>query len=291
MATGIMKEFLRALLGVPFSFPVIVESHPLWLALKRSINMKLTTKQTIMISNSGLSVGLLLCLLVIFGLILSSCSRENVHGSGRMVTEERAVARFEDITLEGPLQVHLEQDQRVPVVIEAEDNVMRFVETFVNGTTLHVKIRNNVNLKSFRPINVYVQNDQFRRIIFSGSGSLTANDTITSTLFSYEINGSADARLKLDANEVELIVNGSGDMEIEGRTGDYRAEVNGSGDIDAIGLQAENARIRISGSGEQRIWVLDLLDARITGSGNIRYKGTPGTVNTSINGSGKVIKL
>ncbi|WP_168208712.1 head GIN domain-containing protein [Chitinophaga sp. XS-30] len=253
--------------------------------------MKLTTKQTIVITNSGLSVSLLLCLLVIFGLILSSCSRENVHGSGRMVTEERAVGRFEDITLEGPLQVHLEQDQRVPVVIEAEDNVMRFVETFVNGTTLHVKIRNNVNLKSFRPINVYVQNDEFRRIIFSGSGSLTANDTITSTLFSYEINGSADARLKLDANEVELIVNGSGDMEVEGRAGDYRAEINGSGDINAIGLQVENARIRISGSGEQRIWVLDLLDARITGSGNIRYKETPGTVNTSINGSGKVIKL
>lgn len=253
--------------------------------------MKLTAKQTVTVTYSGLSVSLLLCLLAIFGLILSGCSRENVHGSGRVITEERPVARFEDITLEGSLEVHLKQDQPIPVVIEAEDNVMRVVETFVNGTTLHVKIRNGVNLKSFRPIQVYVQNDQYRRIIFSGSGSLTANDTITSTLFTYEINGSADARLKLDANEIRTIVNGSGNMQLEGKANDYRSEVNGSGDIDALNLQADKARIRISGSGEQRIWVLSLLDARIDGSGNIRYKGTPHTMNTEVNGSGKIIKL
>lgn len=253
--------------------------------------MKLTAKQTVTVTYSGLSVSLLLCLLAIFGLILSGCSRENVHGSGRVITEERSVARFEDITLEGSLEVHLKQDQPIPVVIEAEDNVMRVVETFVNGTTLHVKIRNGVNLKSFRPIQVYVQNDQYRRIIFSGSGSLTANDTITSTLFTYEINGSADARLKLDANEIRTILNGSGNMQLEGKANDYRSEVNGSGDIDALNLQADKARIRISGSGEQRIWVLNLLDARIDGSGNISYKGTPDTMNMEVNGSGKIIKL
>lgn len=253
--------------------------------------MKLTTKQTFMVTNSGLGLGLLLCLLAIFGLILSSCSRENVHGSGRVITEERPVERFEDLILEGPLEVHLKQDQRIPVVLEAEDNVMRLMETFVNGTTLHVKIRNGVNLKSFRPIHVYLQNEQYRRIIFSGSGSLTANDTIASTLFSYEINGSADARLKLDANEIRMIVNGSGNIQLEGKAGDYSAEVNGSGDIDALDLQVDEARIRISGSGEQHIWVLSLLDATINGSGNIRYKGTPGTVNAQVNGSGKLIKL
>jgi hypothetical protein len=253
--------------------------------------MKLTTKQTIMLANSGLGLGLLLCLLVIFGLVLSGCSRENVLGSGRMVTEHRPVERFEDVILEGPLEVHLKQDQLVPVVIEAEDNVMRVVETYVNGTTLHVKIRNSVNLKSFRTIRVYIQSEQYRKIIFSGSGSLTANDTITSTLFSYEINGSADARLKLDANEIRMIVNGSGNMQLEGKAVDYNAEVNGSGDIDALNLQADKARIRIIGSGEQQIWVLHLLDASISGSGNIKYKGTPDTVNAQISGSGKVIKL
>lgn len=253
--------------------------------------MKLSTKQETIVTYSGLSVGLLLFLLVIFGLILTSCSRENIQGSGRVVTEERSVGDFEDLTLEGPLEVHLRQGQLKPVVIEAEDNIMHVIETYVSGSRLNVRIRNGVNLKNVRPIQVYIQSEEYRKIIFAGSGSLRANDTIHSTLLSYEINGSADARLKLDANELTTIVHGSGDITLEGKASKYHSEIDGSGDVDATALQVTEADIHINGSGEQRIWVLNLLNIHINGSGNVKYKGTPGTLNTKINGSGRVIKL
>lgn len=255
--------------------------------------MKMTARKETIITCSGLSLSLLLCLLVIFGLILGGCARENVYGSGRVVTEERPVGRFEDLTLEGPLEVHLKQGAAAALTIEAEDNVMRIVETSVSGATLHVKIRNSVNLKRFKPIHVYVQSEKYRKIIFSGSGSLSGNgnDTIRTPSFSYEINGSADARLKLDANEVRVWVNGSGNLGLDGKTTDYTSEINGSGNIHAAGLEAAKARIKINGSGEQLIWVTGQLDATISGSGNIKYKGTPGTVNTSVSGSGKIFKL
>ncbi|AWO01082.1 hypothetical protein DLD77_04890 [Chitinophaga alhagiae] len=255
--------------------------------------MKMTAKKETIVTYSGLCTGLLLCLLAIFGLILTGCARENLYGSGKVVTEERTVARFEDLVLEGPLEVHLQQGLNAPLRLEAEDNVMRFIETSVNGATLRVKIRDHVNLKRIKPIHVYVESEKYRKIVFSGSGSLNSNgaDTIKTTLFSYEINGSANADLKVAANEVNIWVNGSGNLELEGTAGDYVSEINGSGNIGAAGLQSVNASIRINGSGEQQIWVTGKLDARIQGSGNIRYKGTPSTVNTSVSGSGKVSKL
>lgn len=255
--------------------------------------MKMTAKKETIVTYSGLCTGLLLCLLVIFGLILTGCAKENLYGSGRVVTEERTVARFEDLVLEGPLEVHLKQGTGTPLRLEAEDNVMRFIETTVNGATLRVKIRDHVNLKRIKPIHVYVDSEKYRKIVFSGSGSLnsTGTDTIKTTLFSYEINGSANANLRVAANEVNIWVNGSGNLQLEGTTEDYDSEINGSGNISAAGLQSVNAGIRINGSGEQQIWVTEKLDARIQGSGNIRYKGTPATVNTSVSGSGKVTKL
>lgn len=255
--------------------------------------MKMTAKNETIITYSGLSAGLILCLLVIFGLILGGCARENVFGSGRVTTEQRPVDRFEDLLLEGSLEVHLKQGQLAPVRIEAEDNVLRLVETSVSGTTLRVKLRNNVNLKRFKPIHVYLQSEKYSKIIFSGSGSLTGNgsDTIKSSLFSYEINGSADASLKVVANEVQVRVHGSGNVQLDGTTSDYLSVINGSGNIHAAGLQSASAQVQISGSGEQQIWVTDKLDARISGSGNIRYKGTPGTVNSTVSGSGKITKL
>ncbi|MBO9153383.1 head GIN domain-containing protein [Chitinophaga sp. GCM10012297] len=251
----------------------------------------MTAKQETVFTYSGLSAGLILCLLAIFGMILTGCARENVYGSGQVVTEERQIDRFEEVTIDGPVEVHIKQGQLAPLKVEAEDNVMRIIETYVSGNTLRVKIRNGVNLKRFRPIHVYIQGETWKKIVFSGSGSLTGTDTIRSTSFSYEINGSADANLKLDANEVRMHLNGSGNLRLEGKSNSYFSEINGSGDVNAQELQTATANVNVNGSGEQTIWVSDRLDARINGSGNIRYKGTPGTVNVKIAGSGKVIKL
>jgi len=253
--------------------------------------MKLTGKQEYLITYSGLSVSLLLCLLAIFGLILSGCARENVHGSGRIITEERPVDRFEDLTIDGPLEVHVKQGALVPLRIQAEDNVMRVIETSVSGTNLRVRIRNGVNLKSFRPIHVYVQSEKYRRIIFSGSGSLTGTDTIKTPLFLYEVNGSNDANLKVDANEVRVVVNGSGNIDMEGLSRDYYSAINGSGDVRAEFLKTINAHVETNGSGEQRIWVVDKLWGHISGSGNVKYKGTPASLNVTVSGSGRVTKL
>ncbi len=223
---------------------------------------------------SGLGIWLILCLLAIFGLILSGCSRENVFGSGRMISEERAVGPFNEVTIDGSMDVIVYPGANIPLTVEAEDNVMRFVETYVSGTTLRIKMRNGLNLKRHKQIIVHVRSDEYRKIISSGSGALTSSDTIHTNQFIAELNGSGNAKLKLDANEVRLYVNGSGNIRADGKTREYYSSIEGSGDIHAEDVQSLNADVRITGSGNQSISVSERLNARITGSGNIRYRGT-----------------
>jgi hypothetical protein len=55
-------------------------------------------------------------------------------------------------------------------------------------------------------------------------------------------------------------------------------------------LASKVTDIRIGGSGDITVWVIDALDVRIMGSGNVRYYGRP-TVSSSGNGSGDIISL
>uniref|UniRef100_UPI00260E07C1 GIN domain-containing protein n=1 Tax=Chitinophaga sp. TaxID=1869181 RepID=UPI00260E07C1 len=137
---------------------------------------------------------------------------------------------------------------------------------------------------------VHIQSEDYRRVVFSGSGEVTTPDTIRSTQFTADLNGSGNARLKVDANELRLYLSGSGNIRAEGKSRDYHASIEGSGNIHADAVKTVNANVKITGSGNQSISVSDRLDARITGSGNIRYSGNPPTVNVNISGSGKVIK-
>jgi hypothetical protein len=63
--------------------------------------------------------------------------------------------------------------------------------------------------------------------------------------------------------------------------------VKGSGDIDAFELRARDSSVVITGSGNCRISVVDKLRAKITGSGDVLYRGQP-HISQSITGSGKV---
>jgi hypothetical protein len=49
--------------------------------------------------------------------------------------------------------------------------------------------------------------------------------------------------------------------------------------------------IRISGSGDVEVNVKESLEANISGSGSVTYRGNPAHVNSHSSGSGKVRKM
>jgi hypothetical protein len=66
--------------------------------------------------------------------------------------------------------------------------------------------------------------------------------------------------------------------------------ISGSGLIDLAGLTANQANTITSGSGTIRLHVVSSLDCKISGSGDVMYKGSP-KIKTSISGSGRVIPI
>jgi hypothetical protein len=94
----------------------------------------------------------------------------------------------------------------------------------------------------------------------------------------------------INAPAVNADVTGSGNIDVKGETKDVEVVVNGSGNYKGVDLKAENATIRISGSGNADVFADYSLKANISGSGDIKYKGNA-NVNKSIAGSGTVIKV
>ncbi|HEY8936280.1 MAG TPA: DUF2807 domain-containing protein, partial [Cyclobacteriaceae bacterium] len=64
-----------------------------------------------------------------------------------------------------------------------------------------------------------------------------------------------------------------------------------SGKVLAANLETNKCNIHISGSGNVEINVKDDLDAHISGSGSISYKGNPSHVNSDASGSGSIRKM
>ncbi|MGN7821800.1 head GIN domain-containing protein [Chitinophaga sp. 22536] len=248
-------------------------------------------KKQAIITYTSLSVSWLLLMLAIFTLILSSCARDQIAGSGNIVAETRNTSPFSEVEISGPFEVHLIQDSTAAVEIKAEDNVIAAVETNTSNNTLFIRLRNRVKLWRHMPIQVYVHSRSYQRINFAGSGYLDNKDTLRSSNFSYQINGSGNAALALAVQELHTRINGSGSLDIKGTAISLSSDINGSGRVRALDLDTQRADITIRASGDHSISVRDALTVGIYGSGDVVYAGNPQKVQTDIKGSGKVKKI
>ena len=66
--------------------------------------------------------------------------------------------------------------------------------------------------------------------------------------------------------------------------------MSGSGDVDARDLKAQEAYVKVSGSGDVKVYASEGFRGRVTGSGDIDIYGNPEHVSRHVSGSGDIRK-
>ncbi|MCW3109608.1 MAG: hypothetical protein JWQ09_4114 [Segetibacter sp.] len=225
----------------------------------------------------------------IAAMVLTSCidMGERVDGSGNIKTENRQVNKAEKIKVSGDMDVYIDQGP-ASVKVEADDNILQYIETVMDDNWLEIRTRDNVNINTSKPVKVYVTTPDIRDLKVSGSGNIKCNQKFsTNNNTSFDITGSGDITAAINAPKVEAHISGSGNLHISGETKDVEIHISGSGNYDGPELKAENAEVSIAGSGDADLFADERLKASIAGSGNVKYKGNA-TVDSHIAGSGSV---
>jgi len=225
---------------------------------------------------------------------LSSCrfaGGKRVKGNGNVVTKEVNRGDFTKVEQKGSFDVYLSNASSSTVKIEAEENLIDYIETYVDNNTLVIRTKEGFSLKPDRDIKIYIAAPHLTDIQSSGAGDIISQSLLSdSTKMSFEVRGSANIKVEVNAPEIQAEISGSGDMELKGQTRKFSAEVNGSGNIKALDLKAEDTEIEIKGSGDADVFASSSLNVNVRGSGDVRYKGNAPKVTNDIKGSGSVTK-
>jgi hypothetical protein len=213
---------------------------------------------------------------------------ETVHGSGYVVAESRSVRDLHAISLGTLASVHVQQGSGEWLRVEGEDNIVAQLRTRVRGGVLEVDAEPGVRLRPTRPLRVVVGVRDVSALHVSGSGSIVADDLLAEHL-SLRLTSSGGIDLaNLDAYVLAVTHSGSGTIHADGIADEQDVQIGGSGRYAARYLQSFDARVRVGGSGEATVRVRDRLRAVVSGSGRIRYHGSP-WVERTVTGSGDVI--
>ena len=235
----------------------------------------------------------ILCLL----LALPACSFTigdtqftTVKGSGNVVTEERPVSGVQRVSLsnQGDLTVVIGDTESL--VIEAEDNLLQYIQTEVRGGTLEIFTQNGVSMINTDPIRYTLTVTSLEGVDINSSGGAVL-PALTADGFEININSSGNMNVdSLAADKLTVHISSSGQVEIAGGTvTGLDVTISSSGDLHMEDVAVQDAKVSISSSGSAYIQVSGDLKGNISSSGNIYVTGNP-QVDISTSSSGKVIQ-
>lgn len=217
---------------------------------------------------------------------------ERISGNSEVVQQTRSVGDYDHVSVTGMMQVQLVAGKEGRIDLEAESNLLEFIETEVRGGQLKISVKDGYNLQpsNNNPIRLVVPFESLDAVTLTGSGSISNKDDIRERDFKITVTGSGDVDLSLVTQNLEGTITGSGDIKLKGNTENFRAKVTGSGDFLAYELEADAIDASVLGSGDIEVSPGNELNAKIAGSGDIKYRGNPGKQNFKTTGSGSVSK-
>jgi hypothetical protein len=222
----------------------------------------------------------------IFG--ISSCTKR-ISGSGNYINEQRNIGAFSGVESNGSFDVFIVESSTTSLSITGEDNIIKELETVVENGTLKIRFRKSLNVKHGN-ITITASTPTFKYIALSGSGSIKPQGRWTLNDLQCNLSGSGTIIASLNANQLNVNLSGSGHITLDGESKQSEFILSGSGDIKSFGLGSGVAIASVKGSGDCELKVTKKLNATISGSGRIFYKGNPEEVIQQISGSGRVVK-
>jgi Putative auto-transporter adhesin, head GIN domain len=205
-------------------------------------------------------------------IVLTGCSKKTIIGSGSIVSQDKAIGNFNNITLQGSLDVNITKGDSFSVKVRGYENLIKYAVAELQGNTLVVKMSDEVVNISNNNLSVEVTMPVYQNLLLTGSGDINVKNSFPNLQkVSYKLVGSGD--ITASASIATSVL----------------ADLDGSGDISVFGVVADSIVANLAGSGDVNVTPVTFLKATLVGSGDITYENNP-LLQMSKTGSGSIKK-
>jgi hypothetical protein len=255
---------------------------------------------------------IILLSVLFFSIVALAQKKEKVKGSKIVKLEQKEIASFESLEVESNLEVFLVKGKECALEIEADDNLIEFVDYKIAGNSLRISTSRDIS--SYKKLSVRVTyTDKFNLVIAKDETNVTALsdiilDNITFKSFDYAklfLNGKTknftlmandksktELNIKSDKAALDLSKNAylkafisSPDLkvdmyqkataEVEGDVTNLKLRVDNNTDFTGKKLVTKNAYMECAGYSKSAVNVSNIATIDATGNSEIELYGEP----------------
>ena len=219
--------------------------------------------------------------------LLSGCAFGMVVGSGKSVTETRAVSDFNAVEFAFIGDLTITQGDEESLTITGDDNIVALIRTTVSDGVLRIDA-GAVNVgRPIVPLRYALTVKNLDSLSLSGLGNIEM-PSLEGRDLALSLSGAGSLTIdNLAVTDLAVSLSGLGSANLSGEVNQQAVTVSGAGSYYAANLRSQAAAVQISGVGNAEVWAVETLSATISGAGNIEYTGNPQVVQ-QISGLGSI---
>src|SRR5665213_29662 len=225
-------------------------------------------------------------LAIFFITVLSSCKM--ISGDGNVKKETRNPGTFTKIHSSGTADVIITSGSNCAVTVKDDDNLLPYLETKVENGPLEIHYKDGVSVTNDHA-KIYVTAPALSEVVTSGTSDISVSGILQNPgKISFTTSGVGNIEGEVDAPAIAVSISGAGSVKLNGRTKDFDCELSGVGHADCGNLQSENTTVRVSGVGDAHVFASVHLDATVSGTGTVHYRGNPQNQEIHTSGVGSI---
>jgi len=222
-------------------------------------------------------------------LIFSGVSCKETCGErdkGNIISYSLSLAPFSSVQSSVSAKVFIRKGAQQSVAIRIHEGLRNTLVTKVADNKLSIESSCTDPLLQQAEIRIVLPDIEF--IGLSGSGIIELPDTLITNQLSLQVTGSGTLTGLVKSNELKSVLSGSGQLKLDGISAINEIRSSGSGNFFGFGLISLYSNVAISGSGRVETTTFNTLEALLSGSGNLYFKGFP-EISSNISGTGLII--
>ena len=231
---------------------------------------------------------LILSTLILSVLFTSCIFSPSIKGNGNVVKQTRSLHDFETIKVSRGMNVYISQGSTTRVIIEADENLLKVIETEVNDGVL--KISCKANIKRAKSKKVFVSVPNLERISATAGSNIFSETLLDFKELDISASAGSNINLEIKTGSCSASASSGSNIKLNGKTKSINAKASSGSNIQSGKLKSANCKAKVSSGAN--IWVSanKSLSGDASSDGNIFYYGNPDDTDINLSSGGNVIK-
>lgn len=228
-------------------------------------------------------------LLLLSSLTISIAQSANrIKGNRKIEIQERKIESFSKLHVSMGITAEITNDPAGTVEVEAENNVMPYVKTFVERDTLFITIVKDQPLNDITPVVVRLEINRLTGFLVDVGGLVKVRKPINETSLIGTLASGGEIRADVTSSTLHLTLRSGSKASLTGRSDNAVLSLSGGSRLMAEDLRVSQCEIVLRGGCEAVLHIDKSLSATANGESRLLYTGNPVVTSAQTSGASTI---